>query len=162
MKEEENKKKNNDKKQREKREQSIFLFSNESIEYLGQKLKKQISDDKRPFKIVIKNKIAMFGVPQPLNILENEQIINENEFGKHFIIWAKDEREAKKKAEDFNNQQYNQIWDGLGNIYRTAHNPQFHGLRFYHSVDSISSITILLSSEIKIYIPRKKKQKRNN
>ena len=113
-------------KQRERREQSIFPFSNDTIEYLGQKLKKQISDNKRPFKIVIKNKIASFNVSQPFNITEDEHIINENEFGKHFIIWAKDEREAKKKAEeDFNNQIYNQIWDGLGNIYieqLTIHN----------------------------------------
>ena len=68
---------------------------------------------------------------------------------------GKNEKEARKKAEDFKNQQYNEIWDGFGKLYRTPHNMQFEGLRFFHFVDSISSITVLLSSDIEISTPRR-------
>ena len=66
-----------------------------------------------------------------------------------------------KKAEDINNEKYNQIWNGYAGAFRTPYNMQFDGLRFCYIIDSPDAFIILLSSVIEISFPMKKKQKRN-
>ena len=140
-------------KRKENKRNSIFPYKNSEIEPLGQPVRKQIKNDEKPFKIVIKNKVAIFLKPSPFDIREEDEILNEDQNGKHLIIWAKNENEARQKAEDINNEKYNEIWNGYGGAFRTPHNMQFDGLRFCYIIDSPDAFLILLSSIIEISTP---------
>ena len=131
-------------KRKENKRNSIFPYKNSEIEPLGQPVRKQNIQNERPFKIVIKNEVAIFLKSNPLEIKEESEILNEDQTGKHLIIWAKNENEARKKAEDINNEKYNQIWDGYAGVFRTPHNSQFEGLRFCYIIDSPDAFLILL------------------
>ena len=148
-------------KRKENKRNSIFPYRNSEIEPFGQPVRKQNIQNERPFKIVIKNEVAIFLKSKPLEIKEESEILNEDKNGKHLIIWVKTENEARQKAEDINNEKYNEIWDEYGGAFRTPHNIQFDGLRFCVIIDSPDAISILLNSVIEISTPMKKKQKRN-
>jgi len=148
-----------EKKLKEKKNRLLLKYLPSHIEAPSKKVRENIT----PYKVVISYTMDYWEIPEPNNITgANGEIITDIN-GNPLIIKAKNNDDLVNQIEQQLSLLFTNVWDGYGErgngsrIYKSIHNEQYIGNKYFIQTDSFDIIHVLTNYTYSANLPMKKK-----